>query len=126
MQTLYPCLRYKDAEAAIDFLVRAFGFEVAECHRDDSGTIAHAELSYGPSRLMLGQDRGDADPVHAGHLGHGWTYVAVEDADAHHAQAVAAGAEVTTGLTDQDYGSRDYAAKDPEGNQWNFGTYRPA
>jgi uncharacterized glyoxalase superfamily protein PhnB len=28
-------------------------------------------------------------------------------------------------LTDQDYGSREYAARDPEGNVWCFGTYRP-
>lgn len=35
------------------------------------------------------------------------------------------GAEITTELHDTDYGSRDYAARDPEGNLWNFGTYRP-
>jgi uncharacterized glyoxalase superfamily protein PhnB len=29
------------------------------------------------------------------------------------------------GLTDQPYGSREYAAHDPEGNAWYFGTYRP-
>ena len=28
-------------------------------------------------------------------------------------------------LTDQDYGSRDYGAKDPDDNTWFFGTYRP-
>jgi uncharacterized glyoxalase superfamily protein PhnB len=27
---------------------------------------------------------------------------------------------------DTDYGSRDYSARDLEGNQWHFGTYRPA
>ena len=50
----------------------------------------------------------------------------VEDADAHHARAKAAGAEIVMELMDTDYGSRDYAARDPEGNVWNFGTYRPA
>ena len=50
----------------------------------------------------------------------------VEDPDSHHARAVAAGAEITRELTDQDYGSREYAAKDPAGNVWSFGTYRPA
>jgi uncharacterized glyoxalase superfamily protein PhnB len=52
-------------------------------------------------------------------------YVVVEDADAHHARAVAAGAEIVLPLRDQDYGSRDYSARDPEGNIWSFGTYRP-
>ncbi len=123
MQTLYPSLRYRDADAAVEFLQRAFGFEVAECYRDDDGKIAHAELSWGPNRIMLGESRDDA---YAGHVGHGWVYVAVEDADAHHTRAKEAGAEIVAELHDTDYGSRDYAARDPEGNTWNFGTYRPA
>ncbi|MEA2449734.1 MAG: hypothetical protein QOG63_1666, partial [Thermoleophilaceae bacterium] len=57
--------------------------------------------------------------------GRGWCYVVVEDVDAHHARAVESGAEIVYGLTDQDYGSRDYAALDPEGNHWSFGTYHP-
>ena len=52
-------------------------------------------------------------------------YVAVDDPDTHHDRAVGAGAEVVMELTDQDYGSREYAAKDPEGNVWCFATYRP-
>jgi uncharacterized glyoxalase superfamily protein PhnB len=51
--------------------------------------------------------------------------VAVDDPDAHHARAKAAGAVIMMELTDQDYGSREYAARDPEGNVWCFGTYRP-
>jgi uncharacterized glyoxalase superfamily protein PhnB len=39
---------------------------------------------------------------------------------------VAAGATIIQGLIDQDYGSREFAALDPEGNVWCFGTYRPA
>jgi uncharacterized glyoxalase superfamily protein PhnB len=49
----------------------------------------------------------------------------VEDADAHHARAVAAGAEVVADLVDQDYGGRGYSCRDPEGHLWNFGTYDP-
>jgi uncharacterized glyoxalase superfamily protein PhnB len=45
--------------------------------------------------------------------------------DALYVRAKAAGAEVSMELTDQDYGSRDFAVRDPEGNQWNFGTYEP-
>jgi uncharacterized glyoxalase superfamily protein PhnB len=56
----------------------------------------------------------------------GAVYVIVDDPDAHHERAVAAGAEIVQELTDQDYGSRDYTARDPEGYIWHFGTYRPA
>ena len=52
-------------------------------------------------------------------------YAVVADPDAHHAAAVAAGANVVRELEDMDYGSREYSVRDPEGNLWSFGTYRP-
>jgi uncharacterized glyoxalase superfamily protein PhnB len=121
--SLYPSLRYRDAHAAIDFLTSAFGFERHVVHESEDGTIAHAELSYGPSLLMMGAAKED---VYGNHAGQGWVYVAVDDPDAHCERARAAGAEIVVELHDTDYGSRDYAARDPEGNTWNFGTYRPA
>ena len=116
-------MRYRDAPAAIDFLERAFGFQRVVVHPNEDGTIAHAELSWGPSILMLGTDR---DDEHGRRAGQGWIYVAVEDTDAHCKRAQEAGAEIVTEVHDTDYGSRDYAARDPEGNVWHFGTYRPA
>jgi uncharacterized glyoxalase superfamily protein PhnB len=121
--TLYPSLRYRDARAAIDFLTTAFGFERHVVYENEDGTVAHAELSYGPSLLMMGSDK---DDVYGGRAGQGWLYVAVDDADAHCERARAAGAEIVVDLHDTDYGSRDYTARDPEGNTWSFGTYRPA
>lgn len=121
--TMYPSMRYRDGRAAIDWLKQAFGFEERVAYADDDGSIAHAELSYGPSILMLGSAR---DDQYGKRVGQGWIYVAVEDADAHCERARAAGAEIIAELHDTDYGSRDYAARDPEGNTWNFGTYRPA
>jgi uncharacterized glyoxalase superfamily protein PhnB len=56
----------------------------------------------------------------------GGVYVHVEDVEAHYAQARAAGAEIVRELADTSYGSREYLARDPEGNLWGFGTYRPA
>ena len=50
----------------------------------------------------------------------------VDDPDTHHARAVRAGAEIVLWLLDEDYGSRGYTARDPEGNLWSFGTYDPA
>ncbi len=71
---------------------------------------------------MLGTRAGDANPFDTGRA---VLYLAVDNVDAHHDRAVAAGAEIIYGLTDQPYGSREYAARDPEGNVWSFGTYRP-
>ena len=122
MPTVFPSLRYRDAPRAIDFICEAFGFERGEVYENSDGTIAHAELTYGDGAVMLGSDREDP---HGSHIGQGWMYVVVEDADAHYARAKAAGAEIVRELGDQDYGSRDYSARDFEGNLWSFGTYRP-
>jgi uncharacterized glyoxalase superfamily protein PhnB len=121
--TLYPALRYRDAPGAIRFLQEAFGFRELRTYANDDGTIAHAELAYGPSVVMLGTDREDQ---YGRRAGQGWLYLAVDDADAHCEQARAAGAEIVTEPYDTDYGSRDYTARDPEGNVWNVGTYRPS
>jgi uncharacterized glyoxalase superfamily protein PhnB len=125
MATIFPSLRYRDAARAIEFLVEAFGFTRHQVHENPDGTIAHAELVYGDSAVMLGSDRGDSYGSEGSHVGQGWMYVVVDDADAHYARAVAAGAEIVRELEDQDYGSRDYSARDFEGNLWSFGTYRP-
>jgi uncharacterized glyoxalase superfamily protein PhnB len=53
-------------------------------------------------------------------------YVYVEDVDAHHARARAAGAEIVRALADTEYGSREYGARDIDGHYWYFGSYRPA
>lgn len=52
--------------------------------------------------------------------------VAIDDVDALHRRATDAGAEIALELTDTDYGSRDFTVRDPEGNLWAFGTYRPS
>jgi len=121
--TLYPSLRYRDAPAAIEFLKQAFGFEEQIVYPGEDDTVAHAQLRFGPSILMLGSDRED---LYGNRAGKGWLYVAIDDADAHCERARSAGAEIIVDLHDTDYGSRDYTARDPEGNVWSFGTYRPA
>jgi uncharacterized glyoxalase superfamily protein PhnB len=121
-RSVYPTLRYTDAPAAIDFLVRAFGLTHGTRIDNPDGSVAHAELTWGQGVVMLGSRRdeqGIFDP------GRAVLYLSVDDPDAHHAHAVAAGAEIVMPLTNQDYGSREYAARDPEGNIWSFGTYRP-
>jgi uncharacterized glyoxalase superfamily protein PhnB len=119
--TVFPSLTYGDAQAAIDFLVRAFGAERHAAYSGDDGKIQHAELRFGNGIVMLGSASAQT-PASAGAVG---IYVVVDDADSHCERARAAGAEITRDLHDEPYGSREYSAKDPEGNSWHFGTYQP-
>jgi uncharacterized glyoxalase superfamily protein PhnB len=125
--SIYPTLRYRDPKAAIAFLVDAFGFTEKMVMTTDDGRVSHAELSWpdpgGPGGvIMIGQRDDGSSTWDTGKV---VTYLVLDDPDAHHKRAVAAGAEIVMELTDQPYGSRDYAARDAEGNVWCFGTYRP-
>jgi uncharacterized glyoxalase superfamily protein PhnB len=120
-QSIYPTLRYRDAHGAIDWLERAFGAERKDVHEAD-GRVVHAEVRIEGDLVMIGSEAADGTPA----PGAASVYIAIADPDAHHDRAVAAGGgEIARELEDQDYGSRDYAIRDPEGNLWNFGTYRP-
>jgi uncharacterized glyoxalase superfamily protein PhnB len=123
----YPCLSYRDAPAAIEWLSRAFGFVKRAVYTEPDGSVAHAEMSFGPGVIMLGSPRPEKNWVSAMDLpGVNQTiYVVVDDPDAHYARAKAAGAEIVIELKNEDYGSRGYTARDLEGNYWSFGTYRP-
>ena len=125
---IYPTFRYRDAAAMIDWLTDIFGFTLHASYKDDKGTVQHAELAYGPSMIMLGTLAEDGYGAMVGNdvvPGAKSTYVAVDDPDALFAKAKAAGVTVLEGLTDRDYGSREFIVRDPEGNVWSFGTYRP-
>ncbi len=116
-----PTFKYDDAPAAIDFLERAFGFERKNVFEGD-GLVHHAELTHGRGMVMLGSV-GAGDPQFE--TKRSSVYVIVPDADAAYERAKGAGAEITRELQDTDYGSREFAARDPEGNAWSFGTYDP-
>jgi uncharacterized glyoxalase superfamily protein PhnB len=122
---VWPTLRAQDARALIRFLVDAFGFEETVVHGDPD-RVEHAQLSWPEGGgVMLGSAREEQDPA-AGPTPPGAfsAYVVTADPDAVHARAKAAGADITADLHVTDYGSRDFAALDPEGNRWYFGTYR--
>lgn len=119
---VFPTLRYADPDAAIALLRDAFGFTAGQVDRDDAGGVQHAELFSGAGAVLIGPQReGDAFAT-----GRAVIYVVVADPDAHHARAVAAGAQIVMDLVDQPYGSREYAATDAEGHVWSFGTHRPS
>ena len=54
---VFPTLRYKDASAALEWLVRAFGFEEKAVYRGEDGAIQHAELRLGTGMIVFGQHR---------------------------------------------------------------------
>jgi len=120
--TVFPALSYDDAAGAIEFLVAAFGAERHAVYTGDDGNVRHAELRFGNGLVMLGSAREDAAATRGRG---GGIYVVVGDPDAHAEHARAAGAEIVRELHDTDYGSREYSARDPEGNTWHFGTYQP-
>jgi uncharacterized glyoxalase superfamily protein PhnB len=124
MQNVYPVLIYADARAAIDFLEKAFGFERHQIYDGQNGAIAHAELRFGREMIMLSSASEGREQFNQA-VGSYSLYIVVDDPDAHHHRARGAGAEIVLGLRDEDYGSRGYTARDPEGNLWSFGTYRP-
>jgi uncharacterized glyoxalase superfamily protein PhnB len=125
--SIFPTLLYADAKAAIKQLTEAFGFTELAVYEGEDGTVAHAELMQGNGAVMLGtKGTGSAFDKVMKDAGTTGVYVVVDDVDAHHRRAVEQGAEILMPPTDQEYGSRDYMARDVEGNVWSFGTYAPA
>jgi uncharacterized glyoxalase superfamily protein PhnB len=124
--TVWPCVNYRDARAAIAFLTEAFGFVetiVVPGERDD--VVVHAELRWPEGGgVMLGTaDRPDSEfsqlPTSCASL-----YVVTDDPHGVYARAEAAGAKVVREMRDEDYGSTGFTVRDPEDNLWSFGTYR--
>jgi uncharacterized glyoxalase superfamily protein PhnB len=129
--TVVPCLRYRDAPAAIEWLCQAFGFEKHLVVPGPSGTVAHAQLSFGNGMIMLGSvvdsEFGQLmkQPDEIGGAETQTPYVIVSDADAGYSSAKAAGAKIVIDIKDEDYGGRGFSCRDPEGHLWNIGTYDP-
>ena len=127
---VWPTLRARDARGLIRFLVEGFGFEETAVY-GEGDQVGHAELLWpAGGGIMLGSagsaenESRAADDPWALRPGSSGIYVVTEDVDALFARAVAAGAGVLRAPEDTEYGSRECAVRDPEGNRWSFGTYR--
>jgi uncharacterized glyoxalase superfamily protein PhnB len=124
--TVWPATRFDDAHAAIKFLIDAFGFEETLVVEED-GVIHHAELRWPlGGGVMLGSANRKDSVLSALPTGAASVYAVTDEPDALFVRATAAGATVVRGLRDEDYGSRGFTVRDPEGNFWSFGTYRGA
>ena len=121
-QTVTPYLLYEDAEAAIEFLTSAFGFEEVTRTIGAAGGL-HAELNVGPDGAIVyvGSPGGDfRGPANVGRTS--LVYVMVDDVDAHYERARAAGASIAEELNDLPFGHRRYTCDDPQGHEWSFAT----
>jgi uncharacterized glyoxalase superfamily protein PhnB len=119
-QTVTPYLLYGDAEAALDFLSRAFGFQEVERRRGSEGYVTHAEMRAGAGRIYLGNPGSGYRNPRQLENSSVLVCVDVDDVDAHCARARTAGAEIRSDPEDQDHGDRRYEAVDPEGHRWFF------
>jgi uncharacterized glyoxalase superfamily protein PhnB len=123
MQRFTPMLVYADAPAALAFLAEAFGFEERSRMDMPDGSVGHAEVAFGDQVVMVSSEweaGGVVSPLRLPAL-HAQIFVRVDDVDAHHARARAAGATIAAEPADQEYGERTYRAIDPEGQRWIFG-----
>lgn len=131
---IVPMLAYEDAAAAIEWLTAAFGFreEVGARYTGPDGRVGHAQLNVGDGAIFLASPSADyqsprhhAETCEAAHrwLSVPWVIdgvqIEVDDVEAHHARAAAAGARMLSGIESNPYG-RLYRAEDLEGHRWMF------
>jgi len=134
MATVVPMLAYEDGPAAMDWLVRAFGFRERRRWLDDQGRLSHGELEVGADGLVMlatPTARYESPRHHRDHCAEAaaWSevpyiidgvLVEVADVDAHFERARDAGALILSEPADQEGGFRHYRAEDLEGHRWMF------
>jgi uncharacterized glyoxalase superfamily protein PhnB len=128
--SVIPGLRYKDAHAAIDWLVRVLGFTAAAVYDGPDGTVAHAQLVHGTTGMVMLGSAGNASPhpelnalpEEIAGRNTGSLYLVVEDCDPVWERVKAEG---VMELKTMDYGGRGFGVVDPEGYVWSVGEYDP-
>ena len=124
-QSVSPALTVDDAAEAIEFYKRAFGAKERFRMPGPEGNIAHAELEFGDSVVMLSDPFPHSTvkpPKELGGTSVG-IFVYVEDVDALFEQAVNEGAIVAMALEDMFWGDRFGTVTDPYGHSWSFATH---
>jgi PhnB protein len=121
-----PYLSIKGATEALEFYKKAFG--AVELYRltMPNGTIGHAEIQIGNSRIMLADEfpeMGSRGPKTLGGSPVGFC-IYLEDVDKAATKATAAGAKVVRPVQDQFYGDRSGTFEDPFGHVWTLATHK--
>jgi uncharacterized glyoxalase superfamily protein PhnB len=122
---LAPSVFYRDPEAAMLWLEKAFGFERALTVTGDDGALEHIEMAAGDGALTIAGLWGDfsRSPLDVGGGNTQFLKLVLNgDLDAHFQRAVAAGARIAQSPGDQAYRQRTYRVFDPEGHLWTFAT----
>jgi uncharacterized glyoxalase superfamily protein PhnB len=126
--TVWPSLGFTDVEAGIRLLTEGLGFLVTAMYRGDDSTVQHAEARWPDGGGVMFGSRGKAGAW--GSLGPQGVYVVAAEAatvdKAYERIKSWDGVDVLTELHDTDYGSHEFAFRDPDGNLWSMGTYRGA
>lgn len=114
--TVTPYLLVDDPARLLDFLTEGLGAEVTERHETPDGKVMHAQARIGTSMVMAGGAGGEWKALSA------MLYLYVDDCDASHARAVAAGGTSVHEPQDEEYGDRSAGVRGPCGNVWWFAT----
>lgn len=134
--TIIPSLRYHDAHAAIEWLVRVFGFTKQAVYEGPNHRVMHAQLTRGQGMLMLGSAV-DSDAPYArrwidvkdtgGRETVGLCVIADSDEDcvAIYGLVKTEGVEIVQELNSPEYGGKAFACCDLEGHIWWVGSYNP-
>ena len=127
---IIPCLSYRNANEAIEWLCRAFGFQKHQVFEGENNLIVHAELTLNGNLIM----------VASAHTGTPWSkriklpseiggfetqspYVVVEAVEAIYELAKSHGATFVSDLKEEPHGGKSFMCLDPEGHLWSFGSY---
>jgi uncharacterized glyoxalase superfamily protein PhnB len=129
--SIIPCLGYRDALSAIEWLCNAFGFEKHHVF-EENGIVSHAELKFGNVMIMIGSQQHDSaytkltkHPSEVNGFETQSPYIVVDDIDTHYAQAKKHNAKIIIDIKEESYGGKNYSCYDIEGHLWNFGSYDP-
>lgn len=131
MNRIILTLRYENAQESIDWLKATFGFTEHVVYRDKEGIIAHAQLLFNNSMVMIGTqsdtsfDEFITLPKSISGKNTITPYIVIKEIEAHYKHSKANNANIVIELREEAYGGKYYACKDPEGYLWNFGSYDP-
>ena len=119
---LTSAICYREPKAALTWLEKAFGFDLVFLVEDAEGNLAHSEMRFGDSVVMIGNEwsADHKSPASVDGKNTQTVHIQLKDGelDAHCERARAAGAFIMVEPETQFYGDRTYSCRDLEGHIW--------